>query len=280
MIRKSIILVGSILISTSGMGWGSDGGPIYAPLLKEAPVIDGDLSEWKEQAFTDGVWDIQRLRHKPWFDPRRNRLTDHGEEPGDEPPPEDDLQARYYLAWDEKYLYLGSECRDNVNDVDDPEHEDKRWYFKDCICWFMEAPYDEAPEQFGQGDNAFCFVIDARKPPYAAWWRHGAPGENYIEEPIPAAAVDYEIRMDPWGRSKGDFILEARVDMAATFGRSDPRWTPPQIGDMYSVEIVHTDPDSGPYGGHFIIYGSGDDDSTWGKLILVGPQRPVMRLKE
>ena len=79
--------------------------------------------------------------------------------------------------------------------------------------------------------------------------------------------------MDPWGRSEADFSLEARADMAATFGRSDPRWTAPQIGDVYSVEIVQTDPDGGPYGGHFIIiYGSGDDDSTWGKLILVGPQ--------
>lgn len=278
MLRRSILLVGSILIFVSGAGWGDD--PIYAPLLREAPVIDGDLAEWRELAFTDGVWDIHRLRHKPWYDPTRNRLTDHGGEPGVEPPPEEDLQVRYYLAWDEKYLYLGAECRDNVNDVDDPQHEDKRWYFKDCICWFMEAPADEAPERFGQGDNAFCFVIDARKPPYGAWWRHGAPGKNYLEEPIPPAAVDYEVRMDPWGRSNGDFILEARVDMAATFGRSDPRWTPPAIGDAYSVEIVQTDPDGGPYGGHFIIYGSGDDDSTWGKLILVGPQRPVTRQKE
>lgn len=241
-----------------------------------AVVIDGDLAEWKEQAFTDGVWDIYRLRHQPWFDPRRNRLTDHGNEPS----PEDDLQARYYLAWDEKYLYLGAECRDNVNDVDDPAHEDQRWYFKDCICWFMEAPGDEVPEQFGQGDNAFCFVIDVRKPPYGAWWRHGAPGQRYIEEPLPAGAVDYAIRMDPWDRKKADFILEARVDMAATFGQSDPHWTPPRIGDVYRLEIVHTDPDGGAYGGHFILYGSGDDDSTWGKAILVGPQTPLERQKE
>ena len=274
MIQKCTILIGFILISISGIGWSQDS--IYAPLLREAPNIDGDLSEWKESAFTDGVWDIYRLRPTPWFDPMRNRLTDHG----DEPSPEDDLQSRYYIAWDEKYLYLGAESRDNVNDVDDPEHEDKRWYFKDCICWFMEAPYDEAPERFGQGDNAFCFVIDADKPSYAAWWRHGAPGENYIEEPIPTAAVDYEIRMNPWGRNKADFILEARVDMAATFGRSDPRWTPPKIGDVYSLEIVQTDPDGGPYGGHFILYGSGDDDSTWSKLVLVGPLRPLTRLEE
>ena len=247
-----------------------------APLLTEAPVIDGDLAEWKEGAFTDGVWDIYRLRHTPWYEPRRNRLTDHG----DEPSPADDLQARYYLAWDATYLYLGAECRDNVNDADDPEHDDKRWYFKDCICWFMEAPHDDVPESFGQGDNAFCFVIDPLKPSYGGWWRHGSPDQSYLEEPLPEAAVDYAIRMDPWGRSEADYVLEARVDMAATFGQSDTMWTPPTIGDLYSVEIVHTDPDGGRYGGHFIIYGTGDDDSTWGKLILAGPQKPVMRLEK
>ena len=37
---------------------------------------------------------------------------------------------------------------------------------------------------------------------------------------------------------------------------------------MYSLEIVHTDPDGGWYGGHFLIYGRGDDDSTWGRMVL------------
>jgi hypothetical protein len=249
---------------------------ISVPFLQEKPVIDGDLSEWRDLSFTDGVWDLHRLRHSPWFEPRRNRLTDHG----DEPAPEEDLQARYYIAWDEQNLYLGAEVRDNVNDVDDPAHEDKRWYFKDCICWFVEGPRDETPESFGQGDNAFCFVIDTDKPAYGAWWRHGAPHLNYIEEPLPPGAVDYEIRMAPRGDSRGDFVLEARVDMAATFGASDPRWRPPQVGDAYGLEIVHTDPDGGPYGGHFIIYGTGDDDATWGRMVLVGPLAPIERLEE
>jgi len=72
------------------------------------------------------------------------RLTDHGIAPSvsagnglKEPPPEEDLQARYYTAWDDKYLYLGAEVKDNVNDVTDPQHEPKRWYYKDAICWFI-----------------------------------------------------------------------------------------------------------------------------------------------
>jgi hypothetical protein len=246
------------------------------PKLVKAPTIDGDLSEWKYVAFTDGVWDILRLRQAPWYKPDIMRLTDHGNEPA----PEDDLQARYYTAWDDTYLYLGAEVKDNVNDVDDPQHEPKRWYFKDAICWFIEAPRDNVSETFGQGDNAFCFVIDARKPPYAAWWRHGAPGKTYIEEPIPASAVTYAIRMNPWKRSAGDFILEARVAMKPTFGVSDPAWHAPRPGDMYSLSIVHTDPDGGGYGGHFIMYGQGDDDATWARMLLTGPIQPIERKPE
>ena len=42
--------------------------------------------------------------------------------------------------------------------------------------------------------------------------------------------------------------------------------------------IVHTDPDGGGYGGHFMIYG--DNDATWGRMIMVGQQRPIERLSE
>ena len=166
--------------------------PIRVPMLQAAPRIDGHLEDWKDRAFSNGSWDIHRLRYTPWYDPQRNRLTDHG----DEPRPEDDLRARYYLAWDARYFYFGAEVTDNVNDVDDPAHEDKRWYYKDCICWFLEGPRDQRSEHFGQGDNAFCFVIDRRRPKYAAWWRHGAPGRQYIEEPIPPSSVDYTLGVE------------------------------------------------------------------------------------
>ena len=181
------------------------------------------------------------------------------------------------MAWDADYLYLGAEVFDNVNDVADPAHEDKRWYFKDCVCWFVEAPRDRASEYFGRGDNGFCFVIDSSYPPYGAWWRHGAPGKSYLEEALPPGAVDYRIAMNPWGRSDGDFALEARVRMRATLGQSDPSWSAPAVGDEYSVEIVHTDPDGGGYGGHFLIYGTGDDDSTWQEMVLGEPSGPIER---
>ncbi len=260
------------LLPVFAQKWDPAANPIPLPKLLRPPVIDGNLSEWKELAFHDGVWDIHRLRHSPWYDPARNRLTDHGNEPA----AEDDLQARYYTAWDDDHFYFGAEVKDNVNDVDDPQHEPKRWYFKDAICWFIEAPRDEIAEQFGQGDNAFCFVLDAKRPLYAAWWRHGAPGKTYVEEPIPPAAVAWSLRF----HGKGNVTLEAAVKMSATLPKADPSWHAPRVGDVYSLEIVHTDPDGGGYGGHFILYGTGDDDSTWGKMVLTAPQAPIERKRE
>ena len=258
-----VLLAGLLLAGSRLAGW-SEEGIIQVPRLAQPPVIDGDLSEWKDWAFTDGDWTMDRLRLTPWFDPEVNRLT---VEAG-ESPLEEDLRSTYYIAWDEEYLYLGAEVHDNINDVVDPAHEDKRWYFKDCICWFIEAPGDKTSESFRQGDNAFCFVIDSSRPSYGAWWRHGAEGRRYLEEPLPGEAAEYQLRLNPWGESKGDFVLEARVKMAATLAKSDPNWTPPRPGDVYRLEIVHTDPDGGDYGGHFLIYGGGDDDATWAEMVL------------
>lgn len=252
---------------------------INVPFLQEAPNIDGDLTEWKDLAHNDGLWDMRRISKTSFYaldQGARNRLTDHG----DEPHISEDLSARYYIAWDDKNLYFGAEVHDNVNDLEDPEPADKRWYLKDSICWFMEAPRDSTNERFGQGDNAFCFAADPQHLPQNAWWRHGTAKQTYLEEPIPEASVEYSVKMNPWGQSEGDFILEARVELSSTFGKSDPRWTPPQVGDEYSMEIVHTDPDGGDYGGHFMIYGNGDDDNTWGRMILVGTQAPLGRLSE
>ena len=128
MMLRTLVLALTAVVSAGAQAptdpdhWDKTSVRIDVPFLEQAPRIDGDLSEWKYRAFNDGLWDIFRIANSPWYDPSRNRLTNHG----NEPPPEEDLNARYYMAWDKRYLYLGAEVHDNVNDVTDPQHEPKR----------------------------------------------------------------------------------------------------------------------------------------------------------
>jgi hypothetical protein len=242
------------------------------PFLVDQPEIDGNIDEWKSIAFTDGVWDLQRIQKSSWYHPKRNRLTVE--------PSEDttllDLNAAYYMAWDDKYLYFAAEVRDNVHDVEEKMHESKRWYYKDAIAWFIESPIDDEPEKFALGDHAFAFVIDTLKPDYGAWWRHGSNTETFIEEPIPAESVDYAIVMDPWGRSPADYIIEARVARSLlSIGGYDMNQS--EAFDSIGMMIVHCDPDGGEYGGHLLIYGKGDDDSTWSEFKLDKSPIPIIK---
>ena len=271
-----MLLVTSLILSAFTTLHSQANNIIYAPLLTKPPIIDGDLSDWRDHAHNDGIWDMNRIKNTEFYKldrGARNRLTDHGENSS----LEEDLQARYFIAWDYEYLYLGAEVHDNIRDITDPNPAPKRWYFRDAICWFMEGPRDRASEWFGQGDNAFCFTATPKKNKEFAWWRHGNSEETYIEEHLPQEATTYVVKDKPdWG--DGGFILEAKVSFSKTFKLSDPRWNPPQIGDEYSIEIVHTDPDGGDYGGHFMIYGNGDDDNTWTPLILGVPSPGLKRL--
>ena len=273
-----MLLIFALILGISIKLYGEINTMINAPLLTIKPVIDGNLSEWRDLAHNDGVWDINRTKNSTFYQfdrGNRNRLTNHGENSS----LEEDLQARYFIAWDHTHLYLGAEVHDNVRDITDPDPAPKRWYFRDAICWFIEAPRDRASEFFGQGDNAFCFTASPKKIEHYAWWRHGNSKETYIEEPLPQTESSYMVIDKPeWGA--GGFALEAKVSFSETFKASDPHWTPPSIGDEYSIEIVHTDPDGGDYGGHFMIYGNGDDDNTWAPLILSGPSSEIIRLEE
>lgn len=243
------------------------------PYVSSPIEIDGDLSEWKEKAFCEGWWDLDRLRHTDWYSPKRNRLADHGEENT----PADDLSARYYVAWSDSFLYLAAEVRDNINDVTESRHAPKRWYYKDAISFFVEAPLDTVNETFAEGDHGFAFVIDSTRPDYGAWWRHGDADSSFFEEPLPEQAVDYAIQFDPWGHSPADYVLEAKIALHATFATGDSAWTSPKIGDRYRLMIVHCDPDGGEYGGHLLIYGKGDPDESWTEARLVGEQEVIIR---
>ena len=252
------VLARKVLLAQDSIG-------ISIPHLQTLPNIDGDLSEWKNQAFSDGSWNLKRVKDSPWYEPGRNNLLVHENEDSTAI----DLQATYYIAWHGEYLYLGAEVTDNVNDTHDGKHEPKRWYYKDAIAWFIEIPGDTIPELFGEGDHGLCFVIDTSMPSYGAWWRHGTPEESYIEEVMPAESKKYSIIMNPWNENQADYVLEAKVNMKDIFGNGKASWTVPTQEESVRMMIVHCDPDGAAYGGHLLIYGKGDDDNTWMKAQFI-----------
>ena len=54
--------------------------PMLIPKLDFKPVIDGNLDDWKDRAFSDGFWDLDRVKKSSWYNAKRNRLTLHKDE--------------------------------------------------------------------------------------------------------------------------------------------------------------------------------------------------------
>ena len=213
------------------------------------PLIDGDLSEWKRNAFNDGLWDIARLAHAPWYDPKINRLTDHGNEPA----LEDDLAARYYIAWDSQYLYLGAEVTNNSNDVSRPRARTQALVLQRRNLLVYRSAAHTASQKVRRGRQ--CVLLRNRRLQARLWSMVAAQQDR--QEPtsknrFQKAPSNTPSACSPNAKTKGQLHLEARIAMIPTLGVSSPDWHAPRIGDTYGLEIVHTDPDGGDYGGHFL----------------------------
>ncbi|GAB4377693.1 MAG: hypothetical protein Kow0075_06650 [Salibacteraceae bacterium] len=235
------------------------------PEISMVPVIDGNPGEWKQMAFRTGPWNEDEVKKEPWYNARRNRLRKHSHETDAVV----DLEATYFVAYAGDRLYLAAEVTDNELDVTDTLHQPKRWYYKDAIAWFFEIPADSISGEFRAGDHAFCFVADTGYPVYGAWWRHGTDSVAYIEEPLPPSAVHYAWSMEPANPLR--YVLEAEIQLSALMPADVLTCSDQSI---ISMMIVHCDPDGKQYGGHLLIYGSGDDDATWQRFRLC-PNHPA-----
>ena len=88
--------------------------------------------------------------------------------------------------------------------------------------------------------------------------------------------MDWEIKLEtlPTGLR---YELEVRLAWEPLFPATDPDWTSPEKGHRYRMMIVHTDPDGGDYGGHFLIHGKGDPDESWAWFELGGEKSAPLR---
>ena len=152
-----------------------DGTVIKVPRLNTAPTIDGDLSDWEGQGWSDGVWDSERIKSGSWYAGLHDwaKPRDVGGEPAGTAETPQDITGQYFMAWDDAGLYLGVRATDNVHDVSTSREDPSTWYLKDGCAFFFDLPHDGDGAEVYPGDHVFSMVADTSYPEGGSWWRHG-----------------------------------------------------------------------------------------------------------
>ena len=258
-----------------------DGTTIEVPKLKKPIVIDGDLSDLASQAWSSGVWDLNRMKAQSWYveNPWPMDIFDSGEEPPGTANTRADITGEYFMAWDDNGIYLAVQATDNVHDVTAEVDTPWGWYLKDGCSWFIDVPHDGDGAMTSVGDHVFSFVADDTYPPNSTWWRHGDPSAPEITEVWRGGQRGW--RMSPsWLEEPGHWWWQYQVKRngSGDAGYAIEAFVPfgqhwmktPKPGDTVGLMIVHTDPDGGrkPFGGQLQLFGSGDHDGTWADMIF------------
>jgi hypothetical protein len=81
-------------------------------------TIDGDPSEWVDFAYTDGVWDWDRITQQAWYTPDVSSSPPGATGPheGAEAGTSDDFSWEHFSAWDDTGIYVAFMVTDNIWD--------------------------------------------------------------------------------------------------------------------------------------------------------------------
>lgn len=226
---------------------------VEAARARIPPKVDGDLEEWGGARWLDLA---------PGDSLVGGRLGDDGPVEGQGVAgTAADLSGRLALQWDEQWLYLAAQVRDNVHDVDSGDRE--RWFCRDGVALFLDVPRDGDGPTWFVGDHAFAFTADAALPPEGRWWRHG--DQRGRQEGLAPPQTRLALKLEGAG-----YTLEAAIPMAA-LSLFTPAFHPPFAGRTLGFMLLLTDPDGGerPFGGQLSYGGDNDNDASWSQLILL-----------
>jgi hypothetical protein len=227
------------------------------------PRVDGDLEEWR-----GARW----LELAPGDSLVSGRLGDDGPAEGrGVAGTAADLSGRLALQWDDQWLYLAAQIRDNVHDVEggDPG----RWFCRDGVALFLDVPGDRDGPTWFVGDHAFAFTADPALPPEGRWWRHG--DQQGRQEGLAPPQTRLGVRLEGSG-----YTLEAAIPMAV-LSLFTPAFRPPFAGRTLGFMLLVTDPDGGerPFGGQLGYGGDNDNDASWSRLLLAAGEAGPPRLE-
>ncbi|MSR81743.1 MAG: hypothetical protein EXS58_02300 [Candidatus Latescibacteria bacterium] len=247
--------VGCLVLALGGAGVAQ----AHPNLLVEAahvqapPKVDGDLEEW-----SGARW----ITLAPGDSLVGGKLGDDG--PAEGPGVAGtgaDLSGRLALQWDEQWLYLAAQIRDNVHDVEGGDQG--RWFCRDGVALFLDVPHDGDGPTWFVGDHAFVFTADAALPPEARWWRHG--DQQGRQEGLAPPQTQLALNMEGTG-----YTLEAAMPMAV-LSLFTPAFHAPFTGRILGFMLLVTDPDGGPrpFGGQLSYGGESDNEASWAQLRLL-----------
>jgi len=102
---------------------------------------------------------------------------------------------------------------------------------------------------------------------------------EYAGEAVEALSVDERATMTNMAAEIGGFTgIVAPDEKVVEFLVERRGMKGSEIVKM--IAGLESDPDAGDFGKHFLVYGNGDDDATWGRMKLIGPIQPVVRRAE
>ena len=276
-----LCLVWSLLVAAS-MAHAHDGTVVEVPKLKRSVLIDGDLSDLSPQAWSSGLWDLDRMKKQAWFvdNPWPMEMFDSGNEPSGTANTSNDITGEYYMAWDDNGLYLAVRATDNVHDVTVGHEVPWGWYMKDGCSWFFDVRHDGDGWMTLYGDHVFSFIADDTDDVNNTWWRHGDNSAPTMEK-VNRGIVGAGWRMNKsWMEEPGHWMWKSAVVIDASNGTDyvieafvpfgEDWMETPQPGDTVGLMIVHSDADGGnkPFGGQIQLFGSGDHDGTWADMVF------------
>lgn len=258
------IAMATVLVLLPRGGDAHLGPEIDVPELLETVLIDGDLSEWEDFAWTDGTWDLARVQAQA-YTTSSSTLLDSGGEPPGTPFTAEDLSAEYFLAWHAIGMFFGVRAVDNVHDISSPSGSPAEWQQRDSVAFAFDSRHDGDGNRYRDGDHIFVFVADPSGRSGSVWWRLGE--SSGAQELTLSRSAAVAVRFDP--DDQRSYVIEALVPFTDTFNLTDPAFFP-RAGVRVGFSLIHSDSDGGQFdfGGQWQLYGVGSDDGRWGDYIL------------
>ena len=291
------------LAATAGAHLGpSESFDIYKlPTGAASPVMDGDLSDWKEWGNElGGEWTIQRIEQQSWFT-ACSMFNDTGVEPAGTALTPEDLATQNYMAWDDNFVYLGVEVFDNVYDPGEAGESG----VEEAIALHLDTLHDGDGNTWVQGDfMLWTRITPARNEMFVRGWDAagdeiaGADGSvegmsataisqsvqwEFMKPPVDQTAHNFD---DPYGANY-TFEVAFPIIIFETFEVGPGRDmfgtnTPPddasfvsssnnlpEVGRTWGFMIIIVDPDgTSGWGSQFCLFngGDGNDDAFFGGL--------------